>query len=205
LFFAKIIAPFPSMNSTSSSSTLRLSNDPIPFPSPGEFTTARSKIILKPNLDQTLPNAFGVNIVDAIRVTQSLAEVNFEIELRQDRYRQKAMCGLMCPEFIKGMAVAIDPNSGEITDILNGAGVLGYITPHVFLPNRPFKCELRVQKFGRNHICSVQVEGESIIYPAFLGDEDPIFNAVVGADVSSGSTVSYRNAKLAVKRIAKVA
>lgn len=170
-----------------------------------DFVTSRSKIIMKTNSESHLPDAYGINIVDAARVMEFNAEIGFQVELRHDQIRQSLLCGLVNPEFTKGIAIAIDPGSGAIVDALNGAGPLGYLTCTPLLPQRPIRCELRIQKFGKNHICSVFVEGESIMYPAFVTGSELVFNAIVGSDVPGGSSVSYRNPLLNVGPTAKVA
>ncbi len=171
-----------------------------------DFVSVRPKIIMKTTCThQSLPEAFGINIVDAARVTDFNLEIDFKVELRHDQLRQSLLCGLVNPDFTKGIAISIDPGSGAIVDALNGAGALGYLTMTPILPSRPIHCELRIQKFGKNHICTVFVEGESVMYPAFVSGKDLVFNAIVGSDVPSGSRVSYRDPVLNVGSLAKVA
>ena len=174
-------------------------------PYQGEFTSTRSNILMKTNSEHPLPDAFGINTLDAAHVSEFNAEVSFQVELRHDQLRQSLLCGLVNPDYTKGIAISIDPGSGGIVDALNGAGPLGYLTCTPLLPQRPVFCELRIQKFGKNHICSVSVEGESVMYPAFVSGTDLVFNAIVGSDVPSGSKVSYRNPMLNVASLAKVA
>tara|TARA_R110002096_G_scaffold273422_10_gene467304 strand:- start:4403 stop:4891 length:489 start_codon:yes stop_codon:yes gene_type:complete len=157
------------------------------------------------SIHRLLPDAYGINILEEARVAAFTAEIDFKVELRQDQPRQSLLCGLVNPEFSKGIAIAIDPCSGTILDVLNGMGPLGYLTATPVLPTRPLHCELRIQKFGKNHICTVFIEGESIMYPAFVSGTDLVFNAVVGSDVQSGTTASYRKPVLNVGSLAKVA
>ncbi len=188
------------------------SSNILPFPQTAHssfhsnYISVRSKILMKTcSPHDSLPDAYGINLVDSARVNEFNAEIDFKVELRHDQLRQSLLCGLMNPDFTKGIAIAIDPSSGAIIDALNGAGALGYLTCTPMLPGSPIRCELRIQKFGKNHICSVFVENESIMYPAFVSGTDLNFNAVVGSDVSSGSTVSYRDPVLNVGSLAKVA
>ncbi|MFT5465794.1 MAG: hypothetical protein ACI8UO_000890 [Verrucomicrobiales bacterium] len=160
---------------------------------------------MKTNAVHPLPEAFGITIVDASRVTEFNSEVSFDVELRHDQIRQQLLCGLVSPDYTKGLAIAIDPSTGAVIDALNGAGTLGYLNSAPLLPHRPLTCQLRIQKFGKNHICSVSIKGESIMYPAFLSDKRLSFNAIVGSDVPSGSKTAYRNPSLSMNAIAKVA
>lgn len=160
---------------------------------------------MKTNSEHPLPEAFGITIVDAARASDFNAEVSFDVELRHDQIRQQLLVGLVSPDYTKGMAIAIDPGTGAVVDALNGSGALGYLTTAPLLPHRPLTCTMRIQKFGKNHICSVSIQGESIMYPAFLSDDRLIFNAIVGSDVPSGSKTAYRNPVVSVQSVAKVA
>ena len=171
----------------------------------GDFVMTRSKIIMKTNSVHPLPEAFGITIVDAARATDSNSEISLDIELRHDQLRQQLLCGLVTPDYRQGLAIAIDPATGAVADALNRAGALGYLSSAPFLPNRPIHCRLTIQKFGKNHICSVSINGSAITYPAFLSSQRLIFNAIVGSDVPSGSKIAYRNPALRIGAIAKVA
>lgn len=160
---------------------------------------------MKTNSDHPLSDAYGIEILDAARLSEFNANLSFQVELRYDQMRQTLMCGLINSSYTKGIAIAMDPSSGAIVDVLNGAGVLGYITTTPIYPNQPIQFELKIQKFGKNHICSVVIEGESIMYPAFIAGPQDAFNAVVGSDVDSTSEVSHRNGSLASTHLAKVA
>lgn len=160
---------------------------------------------MKTNSVHPLPEAFGITIVDAARAAEFNAEICFDVELRHEQLRQQLLCGLVSPNYTKGMAIAIDPATGAIVDALNGAGVLGYLNSAPLLPHHPLRVQLRIQKFGKNHICSVSIQGESIMYPAYLSDTTLAYNAIVGSDVPSGSKVAYRNPALSVNSAAKVA
>ena len=159
---------------------------------------------MKTSLDHPLSDAYGIDILDTARLTEFNGTLHFEVELRQEVMRQTLMCGMINPSYTRGIAVALDPSSGAIVDVLNGAGVLGYIT-RPLMPGEPIKFELKIQKFGKNHICSVVVEGEVIMYPAFIAGPQDAFNAVVGSDVETGNEVSHRNGNLTSGQLAKVA
>ena len=186
----------------------------IPFPnqvssSSGEFVTTRSKIIMKTNSnsDHLLPEAFGFSILDAVRVRDFNTTIDFQVDLQAEGLRETLLCGLVSTDYKRGIAITVDPSTGAIVDALNGAGALGYLTTDPFLGQKPVHCALQIHKFGRNHICTVTIEGESLMYPAFVsesGDEE-IFNALVGSDVASGPKISYRSPILTMGDIAKVA
>ena len=173
----------------------------------GEFLLARSKIVLKTSLYQPIPAAYGITTLDAVRLTECHAEVRFSVELRWDHPGQHLLCGLVTPDHSRGIAIALEPASGSIIDTLHGAGPLSYSIASPLLPGRPVRIEIRLQRFGKNCICSVTAGASVASYPAFLSTGEEVFHAVVGSDVGSGSAVNFRNALLTLTQMegAKVA
>lgn len=168
--------------------------------STGAFVTSRSKILMKTSLHQPISDAYGIHSVDAVRIADFRADVKFSTELRWEQIRQSLICGLLTPDYRKGIAIALDVTSGGIVDVLNGAGPLGYLSTAPLMPGQAISFALQLQKFGRNFIASVSVMGENLTYPAFVSPGEETFYAVVGSDVGSGSSVSHRNSVLHVRQ-----
>lgn len=167
---------------------------------PKDFLVAHSKIVLKTSLHQPMPPAYGIATLDAFRLPEGQAEVRFSVELRWDQKGQSLLCGLVTPDHARGVAVVLDPSSGAVVDALNGAGPLGYLLSGPIVPGRPVRVEIRLQRFGRNCICSVSAGAGVVGYPAFLLSGEEAFHAVVGGDVECSSSVHFRNAILTVLR-----
>lgn len=161
-----------------------------------DFLLAQSKIVLKTALYPPMPAAYGITRLDGVRVTECHAEVRFTVELRWDQPGQSLLCGLISSDHTKGVAVVLEPASGAVVDALNGAGPLGYLLGGPALPGRPVRIEVRLQRFGKNCICSVIAGAGLVNCPAFLSAGEEVFHAVVGSDVGSGSSVRFRHAVL---------
>ncbi len=185
----------------------------IPFPVPatsfrpvaGEFTSTRAKILLKTRPGHPVTDAYGIELIDAARLTALHPEIAFSVELRRDHLRQSLLCGLLTSSYTAGVAVAIDPVTGCVMDLIHEAGVIGYMNRSCLGFEEPFRVEIRMQRFGRNLIATVAVDDECFLYPACLTGPEDIYQAMVGSDVDSGSSVSYRHAFLHAKTFAKVA
>ncbi len=185
----------------------------IPFPGvdtndfEADFITETSKVLLKTRdaSGYPLPDAFSIIPMNTVRIEDRNAMVEFQIELRQTEENQLLLFGLTNANRSHGIVISLDPQTGIVAVAMNGMGALGDITvPHSSL-GQSFRCSLRIQKFGRNYLSTVYVNGESILYPAFTADERQIFSGLVGSNSTTGGEISYRNCCIAVDRIAKVA
>lgn len=192
------------MNFAPSSSKL------IPFPGtkrnrPTDFTISRCKIFMRTPPAHPVTAAYGIELIDAVRMNHLHTEVMFQVELRRDHLRQSLLCGLLNPSYTSGIGVAIDPVTGAVMDLVNEAGVIGYMSRSCLSTDEPISIELRLQRFGRNLISSVVIDDDSFMYPAFLAGHQEIFQAMVGSDIDSGATVSYRRPVLRTLGLSKVA
>jgi len=185
----------------------------IPFPGvatddiDSDFITETSTVLLKTRdaSGYPLPAAFSILPMNTARIMDRNAMVEFQIELRQTEENQMLLFGLTNANQSCGIVIALDPQTGIVADAMNGMGALGDIeVPHHAM-GQTFRCSLRIQKFGRNYLSTVYVNGESILYPSFTTDERQIFNGLVGTNSATGGKITYRNCCLAVDRIAKVA
>ena len=172
---------------------------------PSEFSVSRCKIFMRTPPAHPVTAAYGIELIDALRMGQFHSEVCFQVELRRDHLRQSLLCGLLNPSYTAGIGVAIDPVTGVVMDLVNDAGVIGYMSRSCLSTDEPISVKLRLQRFGRNLISTVEIDDDSFMYPAFLGGHQEIFQAMVGSDIESGATVSYRRPVLRSTGLAKVA
>lgn len=193
---ASTIIPFPSLNK----------NQP-PVVVVDEFTSERSSLILKTRSAEgaVIPAAFHVAALKSSWLEERNALLEFQVELRYERFNQVLLFGLVNSNHSQGIAIAVDPTSGAVTDAINGMGVLGHIPALPYGSGHCYCCSLRIHKFGNNYICAVFIDGDSIMYPAFASDCMHEFNGMVGTDINSGPEVTYRQPQIALERIAKVA
>jgi len=179
------LVPFPSSHRSPLSSSGR-----------ADFTTARGKILLKTRPGHPVTAAYGIELIDAVRVSDFVPEARFSVELRRDHLRQSLLCGLLDPTYRTGIAISVDPVTGAVMDLTQEGGVIGYMRRSCLAFSEPFRVELRLQRFGRNILTSVLVDGDCFLYPSFVSESQEVFQALVGCDIDSGAAVSYRNASL---------
>lgn len=170
-----------------------------------DFSIAPCKILMKTRPHHPVTSAYGIELIDAVRMNQFHSEITFQVELRRDFLRQSLFCGLLSPTYTSGIGIAIDPITGAVMDLINGAAVIGYMSHSCRSSAEPMSVELRLQRFGRNLISSVVIDDDFFLYPAFLAGAGKVFQAMVGSDIDSGAVVSYRRPSLRTAQSAKAA
>ena len=128
-----------------------------------------------PNIEQ-----FRLNPLDQAQIESSRTQVSFKVAVEHDRMTQRILVGLMDTEKNSGVAVAIYPATGEVCDLSNGGGVIGYLSNAPIMPQESVPVEVLLYKFGQNCVCSVRVNSETFLYPAFMLDDPTRLTAIVG-------------------------
>ena len=95
------------------------------------------------------------------------AEVSFKVDVVPCRVTRRVVVGILDESRKRGIAVAIYPATGEVCDLSNGGGVIGYLAKAPLAPGVPVPCDLTLYRFGQNFVCSVRIQGEIFLYPAF--------------------------------------
>jgi hypothetical protein len=95
------------------------------------------------------------------------AEVSFKVDVEPARVTRRVVVGILDESRKRGIAVAIYPATGEVCDLINGGGVIGYLANTPLAPGAPVPCDLTLYRFGQNFVCSVRIRGEIFLYPAF--------------------------------------
>ncbi len=116
-----------------------------------------------PELNQFSLEALGQTPV----VDKPNAEVSFKVDVEPGRVTRRIVVGILDEGRKRGIAVAIYPATGEVCDLCNGGGVIGYLAQAPLTPGVPVPCDLTLYRFGQNFVCSVRVQGEIFLYPAF--------------------------------------
>lgn len=114
------------------------------------------------------------------------AEVSFKVDVEPSRVTRRVVVGILDESKKRGISIAIYPATGEVCDMTNGGGVIGYLSKAPLNPGVPVPCDLTLYRFGKNFVCSVRVHGEIFLYPAFSMDGNTCLTAFVGQE-SSGS------------------
>ncbi len=95
------------------------------------------------------------------------AEVSFKVDIETGRVARRFVVGILDERRNRGIAVAIYPATGEVCDLSNGGGVIGYLAKAPLPAGTEIACDLTLYRFGQNFVCSVRIQGEIFLYPAF--------------------------------------
>ncbi|MFP6873141.1 MAG: hypothetical protein VCA55_06475 [Verrucomicrobiales bacterium] len=150
---------------------------------------------------------FNVTRLHDATMPMDSGEVVFEIELRILQPGQHLFFGLLDaqqPESRvmaehRGIGVSIDTDSGEVVDVLNAQGVIGYLDDvPMELHVSTFLC-LEFEKIKRIYIPKLTVGEEKILHPALHLAELPAMSLVVGT-TALGNGAIYENPHLMIKQ-----
>lgn len=117
-------------------------------------------------------------------VDQPNAEISFKVDVEPSRVTRRVVVGIQDDSRKRGITIAIYPATGEVCDLTNGGGVIGYLSKAPLNPGVPVHCDLTLYRFGKNFVCSVRVHGEIFLYPAFSMDGSARLTAFVGQESS---------------------
>lgn len=136
-----------------------------------------------PSLEQ-----FSVQAVDEVRFSGTNEEIKYSVEITAQSITNRVVVALMDQTQQKGMAIAIYPATGEVCDVTNGGGVIGYLKDAPLSPNKAISCELSIYRFGKNFVCNAVIDGETFLYPAFSCDGNAPMAALVGKECHNGDS-----------------
>ncbi|MGB0153155.1 MAG: hypothetical protein ACPGFB_03920 [Verrucomicrobiales bacterium] len=138
---------------------------------------------LIPDLDQFQLEELG----QTPAVDNPKAEVSFKVDLKPSRVTRRVVVGILDESMKRGITVAIYPATGEICDVTNQGGVIGYLSRSPLNSGDPVPCDLTLYRFGKNFVCSVRINGEIFLYPAFSMDGNARLTAFVGQESEEGN------------------
>ena len=141
---------------------------------------------------------FEVNRIETVHVDSESTSISFEITVEHHLAGQKIFCGLLDRDLQAGMGLAVDTMTGELIDLINNQGIIGYLNTSPITEGDPFTLRLTMDKFGSTHICSAHIAGEKILYPSVLLDSVSEIGAVVGSTLTDSENIVFKNPKLQV-------
>ncbi len=146
------------------------------------------------NLDKFDYKALKKAVIDV----HSGAEMSFQVDVIPARMTQRVLVGFFDERTRKGICVAFFPATGEVCDLTSEGGVIGYLSKAPMIPGDPVSCELKISRYGKNLVCSVRIQGELFLYPAFVAsDENAALTAVVGQESDgSNAMIGWTNAEV---------
>ncbi|MFV1994619.1 MAG: hypothetical protein ACC661_04215, partial [Verrucomicrobiales bacterium] len=145
-----------------------------------------------------LEERFTVNRVESSCVDSDCATITFDAWIDRHNRGQRIFCGLLSRDLSTGVGLSIDTATGEIVDLINDQGIIGYLNSCPFPGKNPVPLHLRMEKFGSTFICKVEVAGEAILYPAVLLTNVTEIGAVLGSTQGQGGAAVFSRTSLSV-------
>jgi hypothetical protein len=134
--------------------------------------------------------------------------VRFETVALTANYGQRLFIALLEQETLAmlpgspGVGVAIDPETGAVEDLVNGGGVIGYVTTAPQDPAQRVKIVVEAQIYGKVMIPRLWVGSESVIHPAILLECGPQLAAFGGSEIMNGNAAEYEDVQMVVTPVA---
>ena len=134
------------------------------------------------------PTDFGNQRFNITRIYDTIIDVEngeaaFEIELRLRHSQQKLFFGLLDTDSLdshrftatSGIAISIDPVGGEVVDLINSQGIIGYLEETPLEERESIFLCIDVEKLRSIFIPKITVGEEKILHPALhLSNQQPV-------------------------------
>ncbi len=147
-------------------------------------------------------NLYNVRRVDTAAVPHERSTLVFECDLHQGVRSQKVFLGLMETDSVgiaarsPGIGIAVDLQTGLITDVVNDQGVLGYLENAPAETEGPLHVTIEVEMIGRVVLPKIIVGGDVILHPALYLDAQDGLSALVGTSVHPPGDTRFENTVL---------
>ena len=147
-------------------------------------------------------NLYAVRRVDTTAVPENRTTLVFEGDLHHGQRSQKLFLGLMETDSVgitsrsPGIGVAIDLQTGLVTDLVNDQGVLGYLENPPSESEGPLHVRVEVETIGRVLLPRIIVGDDVILHPALYLDAQEGLSALVGTSVHPPGDARFENAVL---------
>lgn len=151
-------------------------------------------------------NLYAVRRVDTAAVPNHRSTMVFDCDLHQGVRRQKVFLGLMETDSLgiasrsPGIGIAVDLQTGLVTDLVNDQGVLGYLEHAPGDAEGPLHVRIEVEMIGRVLLPRILVGNDIILHPALYLDAQEGLSALVGTSVHPLGDARFENAALHTQR-----
>lgn len=145
---------------------------------------------------------FAVRRVDTAPMPDRRTTLVFECELHHGVRDQKVFLGLMETDSVgisansPGIGVAVDLQSGLVTDVVNDQGVIGYLENPPGDAGVPVAVRLEVELIGHVVLPRIIVGGDVILHPALYLDAQGGLSALLGTSVYPFGDARFEKARL---------
>lgn len=158
------------------------------------------------------PVKFGTDYFNISRVIETdisshEGDIMFEIEMELRGVDQTLFAGFIQTHWFNGghaeatpgIGMSIDPASGEVRDLLNDQGIVGYFeSAPVESGITHFFC-LETEKIGNVFLPKLTIGEEKILYPALYMEAGSMMSFVIGT-TSKGKDATFVNPHLQLTR-----
>lgn len=140
----------------------------------------------------TLPEAefeaFDVLSFGSVTVPAKSSRIGFQIDVKAAQMQSQVMFGLVQPASKSrgmarvGFAVRVDLERGEIWDLVNGSGLIGWVESPLkdAAADENFLLSLEIERIGSALLPKLQIGGEEWLYPAVRSQDSMELLAVAG-------------------------
>ncbi len=145
---------------------------------------------------------FAVRRVDTAQMPDRRTTLVFECELHHGVRDQKVFLGLMETDSVgisansPGIGVAVDLQTGLVTDVVNDQGVIGYLENPPGDAGAPVAVRLEVEMIGHVVLPRIIVGGDVILHPALYLDAQSGLSALLGTSVFPFGDARFEKARL---------
>lgn len=156
--------------------------------------------------DNTL---FSVQQVACVDVPGERSDIHFEVTCEGVNHEQTLFLALIeaespsisdsCP----GLVVSISLGDGEVKDLANDQGVIGYFDGAPFERGQPLPISVDLDVIGKVCIPKITIGGESLLHPAMQLQRRDRLGALVGHTLTSVGSITFENAALNLSRSAE--
>jgi hypothetical protein len=130
--------------------------------------------------------------------------VRFEAEVQTSELGQRLFLALLEQETLSmapgspGAGITIDPETGSVEDVINGSGVIGYVTTAPFPAHERQTIVIEAHIYDKVMIPRFWVGSESVLHPAILIEQSSQISAFGGSEIMNGSAAIYYPRHIAV-------
>lgn len=164
--------------------------------------TARRAQSFKSMIYSAENNLYAVRRVDTASMPDRRSTIVFECDLLQGHRCQKVFLGLMETDSVgiasrsPGVGIAVDLQTGLVTDVVNDQGVLGYLENAPVETDGPLHVRIEVDTIGRVLLPRIIVGSDVILHPALYLDAQEGLSALVGTSVHPLGDARFENTLL---------
>lgn len=138
----------------------------------------------------------------------SASHLRLRVEGRTTEFGQKIFIGLLTLDPLTdnvagpGLGITVDPETGMVEDMLDDAGVVGYIHSAPQDVNADLFIGVEAWIYGRTFIPRLLLNGETVALPAFLTKPGQTLTALLGGEIGTGVLPRLDHTELTLRPLA---